>query len=430
VKKSAAAPLLSLVPLCWAVACTPAPNRQQALRHAALTEVISPQGGTVAGTTTGAGAFTGICSDTAGSPEQVYSWTPSASGTAVISTCGASTHFDTVLYVATADDGSGQLSCSDDAVECAGDGDGHGSKVFVQVTAGTTYYIYVDGHDSSGDFGLTVLPPQQADPDPAGPHGLRSWYFSDTDLQTQVVKRIDPAVDFDWGWGSPGDHIPDDNFSSRWVAKVQPRFTGAYKFITESDDGVRLWVNGQLLIDDWVPHGVEQRTGTIDLIAGTQYEVKLEYFDSGGGAVARLSWESTYQQREIIPATRLMPSWPTPPPAADPDPSGPHGLRASYFTDPNLQFLGLERLDANVDFDWGDGSPAPELYQDGFSARWTGQVQPRYTGLYTFTTKTDDGARLWVNGQLVVDQWIDEAPTEWSGTIQLTAGTPYDIKYE
>jgi hypothetical protein len=64
-----------------------------------------------------------------------------------------------------------------------------------------------------------------------------------------------------------------------------------------------------------------------------------------------------------------------------------------------------------VDFNWGTGSPDPSIAADNFSARWTGQVQPVSTQAYTFYTVSDDGVRLWVNNQLVIDNWTDHAPT-------------------
>ena len=109
------------------------------------------------------------------------------------------------------------------------------------------------------------------------------------------------------------------------------------------------------------------------------------------------------------------------------------GLRGEYWTTQSGSFNGtptLTRTDAVVDFDWGDGSPGTGISADQFTARWTGKVQPAVSQTYTFSTTSDDGVRLWVDNQLIIDRWVDQSPMEWSGTIALTAGTLYDIRME
>ena len=103
----------------------------------------------------------------------------------------------------------------------------------------------------------------------------------------------------------PDGPIGQDNFSARWVGQVQPRFSETYTFTTVSDDGVRLWVNGQELINDWTYHGATTDTGTITLQAGQRYNIKMEFFQGGGGAEAHLSWSSDSQQSQIIPQSQL-----------------------------------------------------------------------------------------------------------------------------
>ncbi|HEX7453665.1 MAG TPA: PA14 domain-containing protein, partial [Polyangiaceae bacterium] len=90
------------------------------------------------------------------------------------------------------------------------------------------------------------------------------------------------------------------------------------------------------------------------------------------------------------------------------------------------------RTESNIDFDWGSGAPGPTgIGVDAFSIRWTGSAIPATTEPYTFYTVTDDGARLWVNGTLVIDHWQDQGPTEYaSPTINLTAGVPALFRFE
>lgn len=106
------------------------------------------------------------------------------------------------------------------------------------------------------------------------------------------------------------------------------------------------------------------------------------------------------------------------------------GLRGLYYDNTDFSALRMARVDATVNFDWGTGAPDGSIGVDGFAIRWTGQVEPRYTQTYTFYTTTDDGVRLWINNVLVIDKWIDQGATEWSGTIALTAGQKYDIRMD
>jgi PA14 domain len=137
--------------------------------------------------------------------------------------------------------------------------------------------------------------------------GLSADYFSGTSLSTKVLSRTDAAVDFQWGTASPGTGVAADNFSVRWNGQVSPRYTGSYTFFTSSDDGVRLWVNGQKLVDNWTNHGTTENSGTISLSSGQRYDVVLEYYDATGSATARLSWASACEAKAIVPTSQLYP---------------------------------------------------------------------------------------------------------------------------
>ncbi len=109
---------------------------------------------------------------------------------------------------------------------------------------------------------------------------------------------------------------------------------------------------------------------------------------------------------------------------------GGDGLVGQYYNNADFTDLALTRVDSTVDFDWGLGSPDPLIGPDTFSVRWGGQVQPLYSEEYTFYTNTDDGVRLTVNGELLIDQFVIQSPTEVSGMITLEAGKKYDIVME
>lgn len=345
--------------------------------------------------------------------------------------------------------------------------------------------------------------------------GLLADYFNDRDLGEKVLTRLDPVVDFDWGGGSPDPFIQPDTFSARWTGLVKPKYDEPYNFYVTVDDGVRLWVAGQLVVDAWIDQSPTQWTGAIALTAGQLADIQLEYYENGGGALMRLEWESFSQPREVVPADRLYPPADanqqpavalTKPSAgevfndpteilleaeasdddgtvvrvdffangtkvgeADAEPfefhwagmdpstyilharavdedggvslsapvpitvttSLPIGLEAEYFNNMTLTPPAvLQRRDFRVNFDWGGGSPDPLVFPDNFSARWSGWIVPRFSEPYTFAVVVDDGARLWVNGNLLIDTWIDQGPTRHEGYITLEAGQAYDIELE
>jgi glucose/arabinose dehydrogenase len=135
--------------------------------------------------------------------------------------------------------------------------------------------------------------------------GLRGYYFDNQDFSAFSFSRMDTTVDFGWGDGSPDPSMGPDQFTVRWLGQVQPRFSQTYTFYTSTDDGVRLWVNGQLVIDHWVNQATTEVSGTIALTANQWYDIKMEYFEDGGIAEAHLSWSSAGQAKQIVPSSRL-----------------------------------------------------------------------------------------------------------------------------
>ena len=360
-------------------------------------------------------------------------------------------------------------------------------------------------------------------PIPAGSGtGLSAVYVDESGTS---VSRVDATVDFSWGLGSPAPSLKADGFSARWTGELEPRFSQTYTLTTLSDDGVRLWLDGKLVINNWTVHSAKQDTATVALVAGRRYAVKMEFFERTGAATARLSWASQSQAKQVVPKTQLYPAVTAPPPpanvapsvsltapaagasyaapgtvsigatASDSDgivnrveffangvllgadstapyeytwsgvaagsynltaraidddgaganssgrgitvtspPSAPDGtgtgLSAQYFDTPDLSGSALTRIDPQVDFTWGTGAPAASINPDDFSARWTGELEPRYSQTYTISTISDDGVRLWLDGQLVIDNWAEHSSTEDTVSMALQAGRRYALKLE
>jgi hypothetical protein len=147
--------------------------------------------------------------------------------------------------------------------------------------------------------------------------GLEGAYYSGTNFQTLVTSRVDPTVDFTWA-GSPATGVPADGFSVRWSGQILPQYSQTYTFTTNSDDGIRVWVNDVEIIDNWTDHAATTNRGSIALTAGTKVDIKVEYYQNTGAAVADLSWSSTSQPEQIIPKTQLFPAATTTPPTPTP----------------------------------------------------------------------------------------------------------------
>ncbi|TVX94030.1 PA14 domain-containing protein [Paenibacillus agilis] len=137
--------------------------------------------------------------------------------------------------------------------------------------------------------------------------GLTGYYYNNVDFSNFKFKRFDSSINFDWGANSPNPTIEADTFSVRWIGEVQAQFSETYTFTTASNDGVRLWVNNQLLIDQWNDHDTTEHSGTITLSAGQKYAIKLEYYDRTAAAVSKLFWSSPSTPKSIIPHTQLYP---------------------------------------------------------------------------------------------------------------------------
>jgi glucose/arabinose dehydrogenase len=240
--------------------------------------------------------------------------------------------------------------------------------------------------------------------------GYAGEYFANRDLQgAPVLARQNDAIDFDWGGGAPGDGVPADNFSARWTKSLTVAEDGSYEFTVTSDDGVRLFVDGQKVIDKWIPQSRTTYSAIRQLTQGT-HQVVLEYFEANGDAVAKFAYEPT--------------SDPPPPPPPPPEP-----FAAEYFDNSALSGEPvLTRSDDVVDFDWGEGSPNFVVPLNLFSARWT-RTKSYAAGIYRFTVTGDDGIRVFVDGTQVIDGWFYQAPTTYTADVSLSEG-PHTVVVE
>ncbi len=251
---------------------------------------------------------------------------------------------------------------------------------------------------------LGLLPgtrPATAAP-PGAPGDWWADYFDNATLSgAPVMSRMDGAIHFGWGENSPAPGIPADNFSVRWV-RDEWFAGGTYRFDVASDDGVRVWVGDALVVDDWRDRWATPLVVDRYIPQGT-YRVRVEYYDHTGEATISARWSRLEDGA----------TW-----------------RAEYFGNRDLEdYPVLTRYDGAIDFDWGYDSPDPAVPADYFSVRWTRTVNFK-AGDYRFLASTDDGARIWVDGALIVDAWVDQKlPTTHTGDVHLETG-PHTVVVE
>jgi uncharacterized protein YgiM (DUF1202 family) len=242
---------------------------------------------------------------------------------------------------------------------------------------------------------VPILTPPPVPPTPMTVTGWRGEYYNTPDLSgTPVLVREDAAVNFDWGAGAPAAGMFADDFSIRWT-RVVNLAAGTYRFYAHVDDGVRLWVDEASLIDQWHEGQATTYTAAVQLAEG-MHSLRMEYYDHIGNALAQLAWERPDS----------YPDW-----------------KGEYFNNPSLSGVPvLVRNDVGINFDWGPDSPGPGVPADDFSARWSRTLHIDEDGVFHFRVVVDDGARLWVDDELVIDRWRTGVPKGYSAEVWLEEG--------
>ncbi|GAB4423286.1 MAG: hypothetical protein Kow00106_20330 [Anaerolineae bacterium] len=247
-------------------------------------------------------------------------------------------------------------------------------------------------------------------------------YFNNPTLSgSPVVTRIDDRIDFNWAGGSPDPAVPADNFSARWTKTVNFPTSGKWTFRVGADDGVRMWIDVTPIVDEWHgnPEGYRTYEVSIDQLTAGNHDLKVEYYEAGGNAGVKVEWYFSGGGGGGAPAAGTV--------------YGPASWNASYYN--NLDLSGapsLTRVDGDINFDWGAGSPAPQVNADNFSVRWTATVNIPTTGRWRFQVGADDGVRMWIDVTQILNEWHGNPEgyrTYDADVYALTAGN-HDLKVE
>lgn len=271
------------------------------------------------------------------------------------------------------------------------------------------YYEAGGGAVAKFDFAPVDTTPM---PVPDNAYAVKFWNISPEGTPTvpvtaPVVTRTDSEINNDWKMGAPAVGVNADGFIAQWV-KRQTFDAGTYKFTTVSDDGIRVYIDNVLVLDQWNDHATTTHTVTKELTAG-QHDIRVEYYEKYWDAVARFTFEKvTVSTQPPVPADTFT---------------------AEFFANPDLFGTpAITRQDTTIAYLLSNRSLSPELPVDNFSARWT-KTKQYAAGTYTYTVRSDDGVRLFIDDQVVINDWTGHAATTYTVTIPLSAGL-HTIKLE
>ena len=240
--------------------------------------------------------------------------------------------------------------------------------------------------------------------------GWQASYWNNIDMEgAPVLTRNERMLDYNWGEASPGAQVNADNFSARWTKTVNLQ-AGTYRFILSSDDGSRVMVNGQTILDQWADHSLRTISAETFIPAGST-QITVEYFDSGYAAIASLRY-SLIDAGGEAPQSQPQPAEDTPSPSSAPAATATScnnaRWQASYY---NNRFLSdapvFTSTATSINFDWANGSPSSQVNVDNFSARWTANINLP-AGSYLIVLSGDDGLRLAIDGTMRIDNWIEQ----------------------
>lgn len=159
----------------------------------------------------------------------------------------------------------------------------------------------------------TPTPTPTPDPEPTptppligGGTGLTATYFNNKNFSGATAKRTDKSINFNWGQTAPVKKISSDTYSVRWTGKLQATKTEKYTLTTVSDDGVRLWLNDKLIINNWTDHSPASNSAVVDMVVGQKYNLKIEYYENTSSATMQLFWASPSIPQTIISTSQLF----------------------------------------------------------------------------------------------------------------------------
>lgn len=274
---------------------------------------------------------------------------------------------------------------------------------------------------------ILYIPCKAAPPYPGGGTSFPQWkgeYFNNPNLAgAPSVVRNDSAIAFNWGYGWPNPKISADNFSVRWTRTVYLN-QGTYRFTVNVDDGARLFVDNVLVLDQWQP--ATGLTYIVDVPLGTgNHVIRMEYYEGTGLAYAYLTYALV---SGTPPAATPIPPIYYPTPGPTPVTQG-SAWTCTFYSNQELDGAVATVIEPALNFNWGGQSPYPGVPKNLWSMRCTSVQYFPSSGPYQFNARVDDGVRVFVDGNAVINAWFNQAGVLQTGTANLSAG-PHNMTVE
>lgn len=220
-------------------------------------------------------------------------------------------------------------------------------------------------------------------------------YFNNKALSgTPVLKRVDQTINFSWNDDSPDQQVSSNQFSARWT-KEENFVEGLYRFSLTADDGVRVFIDGQKVLDKWFDQAQTEYSFEKYLFPG-KHSIVVEYYENFGGAIAQFSYKKVSQPMS--------------------------GFTGEYFSNKTLSGTPtLVRENDTTAYVFNHDAPDPLLPNDNFSIRFTKQQQFK-EGDYTFLVRAGDGIRMYIDDTRIIDDWTDHATGTYKKTVHISEG--------
>lgn len=257
-------------------------------------------------------------------------------------------------------------------------------------------------------------------------------FTNGTPTGTADVSRNEQNINNDWGAGGPQDGAINNTwYYAQYSGYFVAPNAGTYQFGGVRDGSMSINVNGTDFGGGCSGSTACYNSNTVSLTAGQVVPITVNYEHGTGSSYVKVYVKGGVTEQVISSDWLRTGVTPT---------LSQYGLKGRYYTDdgshtfpgndsdPN-RFM-LSRQDSNMSLNWGAGGPAPGLQGDNFMAKWTGYLSVPTTGSYTFGANTDDGIKIAINGNTVLNSWQDQNTILWGSSINLTANQPVPITVE
>lgn len=224
--------------------------------------------------------------------------------------------------------------------------------------------------------------------------GWKAQYWGNlTQSGIASLERTDPSIDFNWQLAAADDTLPIDEFSARWTRSTS-LLAGRFRITVLVTGGARVRIDNQVIVNYYHNQGHQNITSYVNLSSGVHL-VEVDYVDRGGQARIKFDLQRMAGIADTLP-NRIV----------KPNVGQSRFWQGDYFN--NITLSGVPAYSekhANIDFNWGEKSPALAIKRDGFSARFSKRAYFN-SGTYNFVVRADENIRIFIDNKLIVNEWL------------------------